>query len=102
MDVVELKSLRCSNLATDGSSHYFLVFTSAYWDFARFIPLTAFGLKSLLQAALTADVVEAVLLKRFDSWLMTSSLLKARSCQIPIILLVTSVFVVVLGFLSRG
>ena len=39
-------SLQCCNSSTEGSFHYFLVFTSAYWDFACFIPLTAFGLKS--------------------------------------------------------
>lgn len=72
----------CENLAMEGSIHYFLIFTSAYLDFARFIPLTAFGLKSLLQAALTADAVEAVLLPSFDSWLISSSPLIERSYQI--------------------
>lgn len=79
---VGLKSLWCCDFATERPIHYFLIFTSAYWNFARFIPLTAFGLKSLPQAALTTDVFKAVLLPSFDSWLIPSSLLIGWSCPI--------------------
>lgn len=64
-------------------------------------PFDCIWFKSLLQATLTAEVVvEAVLLPSPDSWQMTSSLLVGGSYQSHIILLMTLVFVVVLGFLT--
>lgn len=79
---VLLESLWCCDLAAERSLHYFLVFSSVYWDFARFIPLTAFGLKSLLQAALTADAVKAASLPSFDSWLIPICLMIGGNFQI--------------------
>lgn len=67
-DRFELKAF-----AIERPIHYFLIFACAPWDFSCFIPLAAFGLAGLGQAAVTADAVEAVLLPAYESQLIIAA-----------------------------